>query len=146
MEIRYTKVSQDQHTIKIIRADQSTDEAVQESRSYLRHDFAHFAVEIEIPLRGGYWGSVAAGAKLNGMSIRGQDIVIAESLAGPVQGLVRDEKSRIQAYMAVLETMQPQLATQDLAARIHEQVRKLRGHWKATPYGSDMVFEWPENL
>lgn len=144
MEIHFTKLSQEQHAVKVIRADQSTEETVLESRGFIQHDFAHLAVEIEVPLKGGYWGSIAAGASLKGMDIRGKDIVVAESLAGPVQGLIRDDAG-IDAYGALLERMQSQLASPDLARRIHERVRRLRGHWKATPYGSAMVFEWPED-
>ena len=31
-----------------------------------------------------------------------------------------------------------------LAARVHERVRQLRGHWKGTPYGGEMELDWPE--
>jgi hypothetical protein len=32
--------------------------------------------------------------------------------------------------------------TGSTASRLHERIRELRGHWKATPYGADMVLTW----
>lgn len=143
MEITFTKISDDEHAVRVKRPDDSVEEAVLVSRGYLQHDFAHLAVELEVPLARGYWGSVAAGAALDGMSIRSPEIGIAESLAGPMQGLVRDCKG-INAYKAVLDRMQPALSSSELAERIHERVRVLLGRWRATPRGSEMVVQWPE--
>src|SRR5690606_41944628 len=62
-----------------------------ESRSYLRHDLAHFAIELELPIRKGYWGCVAYGASLTGEGVEGEDAQLAETLAGPIQTLFRIE-------------------------------------------------------
>jgi len=135
-------MSDDEHIIKVIRRDNSTEEAVLNSRSFLRHDFSHLAIEMEIPLGAGYWGSLAAGAALDGKSLTGREIVIAESLAGPVQTLIRNNAG-IDAYKNILDTMQPQLASRDLAERIHERARQLLGNWRATAYGKEMCIDWP---
>src|SRR5690606_26313958 len=62
MLITFTKISDEKHAVKITRSDGSTESAELESRSYLRHDLAHFAIELELPIRKGYWGCVAYGA------------------------------------------------------------------------------------
>ena len=142
MKIVFVKTSDDEHTVKVIRCDNSTEEAVLNSRSFLRHDFAHLAIEMEIPLSAGYWGSVAAGAALDGKSLAGREIAIAESLAGPIQTLIRSN-SGIGAYQDILDKMQPQLASRNLAKRIHERARQLLGNWRATAYGSEMTIDWP---
>lgn len=77
--------------MQVRRADGSEESGVLNSRSFLRHDLAHLAVETQMPLARGYWGSVADGAKLNGLEIRGPDIMLAEKLSGPVQTLMRIE-------------------------------------------------------
>ena len=143
MEIHFTKISSESHGVRVVRTNQTSEAVTLQTRGFLQHDIAHLALELEVPLKRGYWGSVAAGASLKGMDIRGQDIVVAESLAGPMHILVRDEAA-MPAYKAVLDRAQPQLSSQNLAERIHERVRRLLGHWRATPFGEEMVIEWPE--
>lgn len=141
MEILFTKLSNEEHSLRIRRADGSTEESILNSRSFLRHDLAHFAVETEVPLEKGFWGSVAEGASLAGTDIKGPDIATAEALSGPVQTLMRVE-AETEKYMYVLQRVRPQSATNELAARIREKGRQLQGHWKATPYGESMTLEW----
>lgn len=142
MDIEFTKTSDERHSVRIVRRDGSTDAVELDSRSLLRHDFAHFAVETKVPIREGFWGSVAAGAPLTGDSIVGDEAELAESLAGPVQTLMRLE-SEVSHYLQVLQRVMPAPATEDLAVRIHESVRQLRGHWRATPYRGTMSIHWP---
>ena len=144
MKITFTKDSDPEHTVRIQRADGSTEGATLNTREFMRHDMAHMAVEMEVPIARGYWGSVAAGIPLNGMGITGSDIVIAESLAGPVQGLIRDEADK-ETFYSVLSRIQPGLITQELAFRIHERGRKLLGQWRATPFSGDMVITWEDS-
>lgn len=144
MEIIFTKITNEEHSVEIHRLDNTVEKAVLNTRTFLRHDLAHLAVEIETPLKFGFWGSVAAGTPLIDAEVLGKEIGIAESLSGPVQTLMRVE-AKVEQYLALLERIQPNLASLDLAERIHERVRKLRGHWSATNYGNSMVIDWPEN-
>ena len=142
MDIILTKLSELEHQVKVIRPDGSTESATLPTREFLRHDFAHYAVESEVPVKLGYWGCVAAGASLKGDGAGGKDIALAETLAGPVQTLMRLDAGPEQ-YLAMLENIQPALASTDLAQRIHERARRLQGHWQATPRGGDMRIAWP---
>jgi len=142
VEISFTKLSDIEHKVRVTRSDGSVDEAVLNSRSFLRHDLAHLAVELEVPLRQGFWGSVASGAQLEGSGF-GADIGMAESLAAPIQILMRTE-APVSRYLAVIGHLIPELASEDLAKRIHERARQLQGHWRATPYGESMEFTWQE--
>jgi hypothetical protein len=142
MEVRFTKRSDREHQVSVRRDDGSTDEVVLDSREFLRHDLAHWAVESVLGLRGGVWGSVAAGGSLEGDALDGEDMPTAESLAGPVQTLMRTEAG-VGAYEALLHHHPDLLLSPDAAADLHEEVRRLRGHWRATPYGADMVLRWP---
>ncbi|MEQ8953582.1 MAG: hypothetical protein RL120_05565, partial [Gammaproteobacteria bacterium] len=130
------------HRLQVVRADGSTDEAALNSRSFLRHDLAHLAVEMEVPLKGGFWGSIAAGNKLDGSEF-GRDIGVAEKLAGPVQTLMRKEAGA-DSYLQVLRHVLPERADIELAQRIHERIRQIRGHWRATPFGGTMELTWQE--
>ncbi len=145
MEIIFTKISDDEHRVNIIRHDHSEEEIILNSRSFLHHDFAHLAIELELPLASAYWGSVAAGATLDGKTLTGKEIIIAESLAGPFQTLIRNNDG-IDAYQAILDNIQPSLSSRELAESIHERVRQLLGKWRATAYGKTMCIEWTEPL
>lgn len=142
MEVRFTKLSDVQHAVTVTRADGSTERVVLDSRSYLRHDLAHWAVETTFGLRAGVWGSVAAGGSLSGDGLDGADMALAERLSGPVQTLMRTEAGPDE-IAETLRRVHPDPVTDDLAPALHERLRQLRGHWKATPYGADMVLEWP---
>lgn len=141
MKIVITKISKDEHKIEIVRKDGSEESAILNSRSFLRHDFAHFAVEAEVPIKLGYWGLVAAGASISGEGIAGKDIALAETLAGPVQTLMRIE-AEPDRFLELLQRTLPQMATFELAERIFNRARSLAGHWRATPFGSSMSIAW----
>lgn len=44
------------------------------------------------------------------------------------------------AYFELLLKVSPTGVSLDLAARVHERVRHLRGRWKAAPYGGEMDY------
>lgn len=143
MRIAFTKISDDRHAVTVTRADGTSERVELETRGFLRHDLAHLAIELELPIRKGYWGCVASGASLGGDGVAGKEALLAESLAGPIQTLFRTDAAP-DAYLELLERVAPTSAREDLAARVHERVRQLRGHWKATPYGGEMELLWPE--
>lgn len=143
MKIFFKKISDEEHAVRVIRKDGSKDSCVLNTRSFLRHDLSHYAVESELPLKRGYWGCVANGAALSGGEFTDSDIQLAEKLSAPIQILMRDE-AEPEHYLAVLNYACPDKASEELAARIHERARKLTGHWKATAYGEEMEFQWPD--
>jgi hypothetical protein len=151
MQIGFHKTSDDEHTLQVCRADGSKDRAALNSRSFLRHGLAHFAVDLEVPINAGYWGGVARGGALGGDGDMSGEMGLAEGLAGPVQTLMRTQAD-VPAYLAGLRRAEVHLegagigSTElaGLAERIHERVRQLQGHWQATPYGGTMGLTWPE--
>ncbi len=142
MRIAFTKISDKRHAVTIARTDGTSESLELETREYLRHDLAHFAIELELPIRKGYWGCVASGASLRGEGVAGREAQLAETLAGPIQTLFRVDAGP-EAYFELLKECSQPSAGRDLAARVHERVRRLRGHWKATPYGAKMELVWP---
>lgn len=143
MKVAFTKVSDRRHTVRVERADGTTEQVELDTREFLRHDLAHFALETELGLTGGVWGSVACGGSLAGVGLDGSDIVLAETLAGPMQTMMRTGAGPEQ-ILAVLDRVAPHVASTELAERLHERVRALTGHWAATPFRGEMVLDWPE--
>jgi hypothetical protein len=144
VRIVFTKISDDRHSVAVTRADGTIDTIEVPTREYLRHDLSHFAIESELPIRKGFWGCVAAGASLRGEGVGGSDAAYAEGLAGPLQTLFRTDAG-LDAYTQLLRTAAADRGSPDLAARVHECIRRLRGRWKATPYGGQMELIWPED-
>jgi hypothetical protein len=142
MEISIRKLSDKRHRVTVVRRDGSGESVELDSKDFLRHDLAHFAVEVEAGLEHGVWGSVAHGGSLDGSGIDGADVGLAETIAGPMQTLMRVAAGPAEV-LGVLEQRVPQLATPELAKRLHERMRALTGHWKATAYGHDMTITWP---
>ena len=143
MRIAFTKISNERHAVTITRTDGTSERVEVETRGFLRHDLAHLAIELELPIRKGYWGCVASGASRTGEGVAGSEARLAETLAGPIQTLFRMDAGP-NAYSELLRRFSPTSGSQALAVRVHERVRQLRGHWKATPYGGQMELVWPE--
>jgi hypothetical protein len=143
VRIVFTKISDERHAVAVTRTDGSAERVEVETRGFLRHDLAHFAIESELPIRKGFWGCVASGASLSGAGVAGADARLAESLAGPIQTLFRIDAGP-DAYSELLMGVAQTSVGRDLATRVHERVRQLRGHWKATPCGGQMELVWPE--
>ncbi len=143
MRIVFTKISDDRHAVAVSRSDGSSERVELETREFLRHDLSHFVIESELPIAKGYWGCVAAGASIRGDGVGGKNAALAESLAGPMQTLFRMEAG-VPAYSELFARSPRASGERELAARVHERLRQLRGRWKATPYGGQLELEWPE--
>ncbi len=144
MLIRFTKLSDDEHRVQVLRGNGSEEQATLNSRSFLRHDFAHLVTEESVGLRNGFWGQIAKGATLNGEGLGGPGIQLAEALAAPIQTLMRLD-APLEKYQRTLEHLLPDRACVELAAQVKERVRQLEGHWRATAYGETMEIEWQED-
>lgn len=145
MEIVLTRVDDRSHELTVVRADGSSESRVLETRSLLLHDLAHLAVEAELGLHGGFFGTVAAGASIH--PTEGRDPTadatpeawLAESLAARLQSLANQGTDAEQVHRA-LSPVAPELVDRATAARI---VERLRGHWAATPFVQSMAVHWP---
>ncbi|MCG8415640.1 MAG: hypothetical protein MI746_15600 [Pseudomonadales bacterium] len=144
MKILFTKLSDEEHRVHIVRCDGSEDDATLNSRSFLRHDFAHLATEECVGLARGFWGQVAKGAGLNGTGIGGPEAQLAEALAAPIQTLMRTGAT-VETYEKTLSHVLPDRDCGELAMQVKERGRQLEGYWRATPYGETMEVEWLEH-
>jgi hypothetical protein len=143
MKVAFVKLSDQHHTVRVERNDGTNQSVELDSRSFLRHDLAHFAVELELELTAGVWGSVAAGGSLSGGELDGADMDLAETISGPMQTMMRTGADA-QEIHDVLARVAPEVGSLEVAQRLHARLRSLAGQWAATPYRGEMTVEWPE--
>ncbi len=140
MRILFTRLTDERHRLEVIRDDGSREARELETRSFLVHDLAHFAVESQAGLEGGFWGTVARGASFaelsaSGMGEASPELLRAERLAAPFQSLWHGRLER---------TLYVEHAGVDEAfvEGALERMRQLVGHWRATPFGGVMELRW----
>jgi hypothetical protein len=156
MRISFRKLSNTQHALEIRRAD-GQHEAVQcETRSYLTHDLLHYAVESEAALDGGFWGNLAAGKTLADMNDRtgasmpdsAGEMAAIEQIVGALSSAVKGVPAErlvetLRRNAAALARPLPDWFDEAFIEAVQERMRRLLGHWNATPFGAEMQLAWP---
>jgi hypothetical protein len=156
VRILFTKISDDVHLLAIEQAGKPREEVRCETRSYLLHDLLHYAVETEARLAGGFWGSLASGktlAQMNdrtgaGMKDADPDLATIEQIVGALHGSTKgidaaDLIAGLRRFAAALDQTLPDWANEALIVGVQERMRRLQGHWRATPHGGVMELAWP---
>ena len=161
MRILLRKISDQQHELAIVREGFARDggpreSVVCETRSYLKHDLLHHAVEAEARIEGGFWGSLARGRTLADMNDRARmapgsdtgEIATVEKFVGVLSGAAKglstaDVMSTIERSVAATNEPPPAWLTEPFVAAMQERLRGLLGAWRATPYGETMALDWP---
>jgi hypothetical protein len=158
LAIRFVKLSDARHALEIVRPDGQRERVECETRSYLRHDFLHYAVESEAGLESGFWGKLAAGTTLARMNDRkaplpeaageGEELAAIEQIVGALHrssGIPAEELlAGLARFAAALGGTLPAWVSAPLLERVQETLRKLEGHFRATPYGEAMELSWPK--
>ena len=156
MRILLTRTSDDRHDLEVVRDDGSRDGVKGlESKSVLMHDLLHLAVESEAHLTTGFWGNLAGGttlAQLNdrtgaAMMAETGELGLIEQIVGAMSGAVKGRSAAemmesFRNFALAQGTPLPDWLTQEFISRVQERMRKLIGHWNATPYGGVMEVEW----
>ena len=160
MRVLLTKTSSDRHRLAIVRDDGTGEMRDLDTRSFLVHDLAHFAVEQQGAMSGGFWGSLASGFSIDELQRDGE---LASGFS--IDELQRDrdagESWRAEALAARFQTLWNQRADPDFAERrlqylslvngdekfvdgSLERMRRLWGQWSATPFRSVMELRWDQ--
>ena len=149
MRVLLTRLTERTHRFEAIRPDGSTESAELETRSVLLHDLVHYAVEAEAGMSDGFFGRLAAGSTLAALkeaahSEEDADAGLgrAEALVGPMQSLHQGRATREQ-YLERGRARHPEVVTADFVDGVLERLRRLAGHWRATPFGTSMELVWP---
>ena len=154
MRILLTKISDQRHTLELVRADGSRETVDLVTREALFHDLLHFAVESSLPTQGGFWGTLASGKTMPDLNDRtGESVKANADTLYRVEGIVGVTSSVVelpveQAFAKLLWFSEsqgqalPEWCTESFVASVCEKMRRLQGQWKATPYGESMELVW----
>lgn len=157
LTVRFTRISNTHHRFEAVRSDGSTESAVLETRSVLFHDFIHYAVESEAGLRNSFYGMLDQGktfAELGakdgmGAELDRDEIGITEGVVGALHSVmhgrvsVEDAWASLRTHYAAMELELPAWLDVPFVERCKERIRRLDGHWKATPFGESMTLTFP---
>ncbi|MBX4210679.1 hypothetical protein KW783_01780 [Candidatus Parcubacteria bacterium] len=99
LTVRFTKISPTHHEFEYIRPDGSGEKVKLESKTFLLHDFIHYAIESEAKLENSFYGLLAKGAKISDLSDGtevsvqkfGDEIEITERVTGAINGVIKGE-------------------------------------------------------
>lgn len=157
--LRFTKLSDQRHSLAYVRSDGTGETSELETRSFLVHDFVHYAVETEAGLKHSFYGLLDAGhnySELNakdeaqGATVIRDEVGMTEGVVGPLQTLLTkgaDPETFLELFAMNLEaqgqSLPPYLDTA-FVARVAERFRRLQGAWKATRYGGTLELRFPE--
>lgn len=159
MIIELNKHSNTRHLLIILRNDGSKDEMLLETKSYLKHDLIHLAIERAAELQSGFWGLLAAGAEIEKLnadakSKKGQipnsDIDIIEVIVGAFTRYLNGDATYTDVFSGVQNMMQayelpiPEYLSEDMARRSKQLFQQMMGEWNALSYGDKMTLHWTE--
>lgn len=156
MQIVFRKLTDERHTLAIVRADGRREQVECETRSFLQHDLLHFATEAEANVSHGFWGRLAAGetlAQLNDKDRQGSlydqpEMLVVEQVVGAMTGAIRGRSpEEVVAGLHQLGEAQsiamPAWLTPAFVERVQGRMRALLGQWKATRFGGELALAWP---
>jgi hypothetical protein len=161
MQIALRKISDLRHRVEIVRDDDTRDTVELASRSFLIHDFLHYAVETRAGLTASFWGMLASGKSFKDVhecfaNVRTSEhsellqgeAVVTEAIVGALTS-VAQERADAEAAIAGLtrlfeaqERARPAWLTVAFVDGVREHMRRLRGEWRAVPFGGEMVIEF----
>jgi len=161
MQIALRKISDLRHRLEITRSDGSRDAVELVSRSFLIHDFLHYAVESRAGLKATLWGMLASGKSFKDVhesfavvcpaerdALLQSEAAITEAVVGALTGVVQeraDAEAAIAGLTRLFEAQEralPAWLTAAFVDGVREHMRRLRGQWRAVPFGSDMAIEF----
>jgi hypothetical protein len=165
MQIRLRKISDLRHRLEIVRTDGSRDAVELATRSFLIHDFLHYAVETRAGLEASFWGMLASGKSFRDVhesfamvrpadraALLRSEAAVTEAVVGALTGVVQErDQKRADAEAAIAglarlfeaqERALPAWLTAAFVDGVYEHMRRLRGEWRAVPFGGDMVIEF----
>lgn len=160
MQIRFQKLTNERHRLTIIRADGTIESADLETKSLLKHDFIHLALETEAQLKNSFWGLVASGKSFLELSqnmkeetmrpASDEEVACTEMVVGALAGAEKqniDSATFVKNFFAWCKEVSmtyPAWLTLECIDRTRERLRHIQGKWNATPFGDVMEILWEE--
>jgi hypothetical protein len=123
--------------------------AVYDYGPLLPHDLVHYVVEAEVGLEFGFWGLLAAGAKLQAVQAYGaRDPKRIPREEDPLVGAHVDDLLNAERLVAAFSGLPGTDPDHELdtatAERIQARIDELNGRWQATAAGDVFRLNWPD--
>src|SRR5262245_27343738 len=142
MRIRLIKKSDDRHVLEATRDDGSVAATEFESRSTLRHDLMHYAVEQRAGLRSSLFGTIAAGAvPSTKMTAATGEIMVTEMLVGMLQGAAAKDVDadafvpKVREWLQLQGQAMPDWFDAAFVRAVLTDYRRLFGQWQSLRRG-----------
>ena len=148
--IQLTQIGPTHHQFLYRRADGTGESLELETKTFLFHDFLHFAVESEAGLSNSFYGLLAQSESYAALSAEGaqsdmrKEIGMTERIVGALTGAIKGDiapkevivglKNMSDAYGDTL----PEWITPEFVVKVKERMKKLLGEWNSTPFGQTM--------
>ena len=150
LTIRLTRLSATHHRFEALRPDGSRWARELETKSLLRHDLTHFALESEAGLKHSFYGLLARGGDYDavGQPLEGEALE-TERVVGPLQTAAKGDVdasafvARLVDYHHSIGEAPPAWLSADVIRRAAARLKQLEGQWSATPFGETMTLEFP---
>ena len=161
MQILLWKISDVTHRLEIVRDDGTRESVELASRSFLVHDLLHYAVETQARLTGSFWGLLASGRRLADVhesmtrpdpaaraELMRSEPATTEAVVGALTNVIQERADAgvaIEGLRQLFEAQErelPDWLTPASVERVKEHMRRLRGRWRATPFGGEMRLEF----
>jgi hypothetical protein len=156
MLIRLTRLTNERHSLELVRDDGTREARELETRSALLHDLVHYAVETEAGLNASFYGQLAGGRTYEALMTEPSgdaEAMQTEAVVGRLQGIAKndtwsgiDPESFAESIAAGFRSLghePPAWLTGDLIVRVRERLRRVQGQWRATPFHRALVLELP---
>ena len=155
LTIYIKKISNEHHEFRYVRSGGGGEAITLDTKSFLLHDFIHFAVERRAKLEYSFYGLLAHSGSYEELS----DIDLSEEKFGGelgmtkrivggltpvVKGNITSEqflagaRNLIEAYQKKL----PHWLDQGFIADVEEDLRRIIGEWNVVVYGDTLILEF----
>ena len=158
MIIRLTKKTDAQHILEYVRDDGTGESANLETKTFLTHDFLHYAIETSADLRESFYGLLNKGYsyaelggkdEMAGAGVHREEAGITEMATGLLTGAIKGDIAP-NDVMGAAENLfgsngmsTPSWFTPSFIGTVKESMRKLLGHWAALRPGDTLTLEFP---
>src|SRR5262245_56744392 len=148
MRVRLIKKTDDRHVFEATRDDGSVTSAEFETRSTLRHDLMHYAVEQRAGLRSSLFGTIAAGAvPSTKMTAAAGEIHGTEIVVGMLQGAAANDVDadafvrKVRDRLALQGQAMPAYLDAAFVRAVLAHYRRLFGQWQSLRRGGVLELE-----
>jgi len=150
--VRLAKISPVHHSFEYVREDGKGAKVELETKTFLFHDFLHFAVASEAGLQNSFYGMLYSGKEYAALVPKGEtggvfltgEAAVTERIVGPLTGVIKGETTTEQ-FLEGLENIfsaygeaVPAWVTGDFVEKVKEKMRRLLGEWNHLPFGQAM--------